>query len=269
MKGDVINLFLTKIEKVCHKKEELFDNSKSRYAMRSIFAGVFLTMSTAGGAYAAEKISHIHSDLGKFMFSFLFAWGLIYILFLNAELATSNMMYLTAGVYHKYISFKKAIIILFYCLLFNLIGAMLIGYLFAHSSAFSHIKPDNFIVSSIVQTKVLRTPELIVLEGILANIFVNVAILAYLFIEKPGAKIAVVLSAIFLFVYLGEEHVVANFASFSIVKFNDIAQQLDYFTWFNIVKQWLFAFIGNYIGGGLVIGLAYAWLNKTNSEYID
>ena len=49
--------FNTKLEKACQKKEALFDESKMRYALRSMFAGAFLTMSTAAGAHAAQIIA--------------------------------------------------------------------------------------------------------------------------------------------------------------------------------------------------------------------
>ena len=58
-------------------------------------------MSTAAGAAAAQVIAGLNPALSKFFFAFIFTWGLVYILFLNSELATSNMMYLTAGVYQK------------------------------------------------------------------------------------------------------------------------------------------------------------------------
>lgn len=36
--------FVLKVEAACQKKEELYTASKARYAVRSMFAGVFLTM---------------------------------------------------------------------------------------------------------------------------------------------------------------------------------------------------------------------------------
>ena len=39
--------FISKIDYYCHKKEGLFDQSKFKYAIRSMFAGAFLTFSTA------------------------------------------------------------------------------------------------------------------------------------------------------------------------------------------------------------------------------
>lgn len=258
--------FSEKVAKACQKKEALFDESKARYALRSMFAGAFLTMSTAAGAAAAQVIAGLNPALSKFFFAFIFTWGLVYILFLNSELATSNMMYLTAGVYQKNIRLSKAVTILLYCGIFNLIGAMIIGAAFAHSAAFNAMDVQHFIVH-LVQGKATRGNGQVLLEAILANIFVNVAILAFLLIKDETAKMWIIISAIFMFVFLGEEHVVANFASFSIVKFSEVSSSLEFMNWFNLIRHWVVAFIGNTIGGGVIVGLAYAFLNKTKSVY--
>ena len=93
--------FISKIDYYCHKKESLFKQSKLKYAIRSMFAGAFLTFSTAAGAIGADLLNSIVPSSGYFLFPFVFAWGLVYIVFLNAELVTSNMMYLTAGAFLK------------------------------------------------------------------------------------------------------------------------------------------------------------------------
>lgn len=93
--------FISKIEFACKKKESLYSQSKFKYAIRSMFAGAFLTFSTAAGAVGADLINKIAPGSGRFLFPFVFAWGLAYIVFLNAELVTSNMMFLTAGSFLK------------------------------------------------------------------------------------------------------------------------------------------------------------------------
>ena len=260
--------FNMKIKKACHKKEELFAESKVRYAIRSMFAGAFLIMSTAAGAYAAQNIASISPALSKFTFAFIFAWGLVYILFLNSELATSNMMYLTAGAYQKHIKWSKAITILLYCGIFNLIGAMIVGAAFANTSAFHGLEAGQFI-AKVVEGKLARGNEAVLLEAIVANVFVNVAILSFLLIKSDTAKLWIVISAIFMFVYLGNEHVVANFASFSIVEFTAVGSSLDFMNWANILRHWIVAFMGNWVGGGILIGVAYAYLNRSKTVYVD
>ena len=260
--------FISKIDYYCHKKENLFDKSKFKYAIRSMFAGAFLTFSTAAGAIGADLMNTIVPSSGYFLFPFVFAWGLVYIVFLNAELVTSNMMYLTAGSFLKKISWKKTMLILLYCTLFNLIGTLISGWFFANSSAFSHLTHDSFL-PKLVAKKLARPSELVLLEGILANVFVNIAILTSILVKDASAKLWIILSAISMFVFLSNEHIAANFSSFSIIKFSIVADQIANFDIPNIIRHWGVTFVANLIGGGFLIGLPYAFLNKSEETYVD
>ena len=260
--------FISKIDYYCHKKENLFDKSKFKYAIRSMFAGAFLTFSTAAGAIGADLMNTIVPSSGYFLFPFVFAWGLVYIVFLNAELVTSNMMYLTAGSFLKKISWKKTMLILLYCTLFNLIGTLISGWFFANSSAFSHLTHDSFL-PKLVAKKLARPSELVLLEGILANVFVNIAILTSILVKDASAKLWIILSAISMFVFLSNEHIAANFSSFSIIKFSIVADQIANFDIPNIIRHWGVTFVANLIGGGFLIGLPYAFLNKNEETYVD
>ena len=71
--------FISKIEFACKKKESLYGQSKFKYAIRAMFAGAFLTFSTAAGAVGADLINKIAPGSGRFLFPFVFAWGLAYI----------------------------------------------------------------------------------------------------------------------------------------------------------------------------------------------
>lgn len=250
--------FISKIEFACNKKESLYSQSKFKYAIRSMFAGAFLTFSTAAGAVGADLINKIAPGSGRFLFPFVFAWGLAYIVFLNAELVTSNMMFL----------WRKTAEILLYCTLFNLIGALIAGWGFAHSAAYANLTHDSFI-SGVVEMKLGRSNELVLLEAILANIFVNIAILSFILVKDGGAKLWLVLSAIYMFVFLTNEHIAANFASFAIVKFSVAADSIANFGVGNMLRHWGVTFIGNFIGGGFLMGLPYAFLNKNEDTYVD
>lgn len=262
------SLFISKIEYACHEKEELFNRSKAKYAIRSMFAGAFLTLSTAAGVIVADLMNGFASGTGRFVFPFIFAWGLVYILFLNAELTTSNMIYLTAGTFLKKINWKKALLILLYCTFFNLVGALFIGFIFNQTSEFTHLTSKSFL-AGIAEHKLSRPNQLVIFEGIVANIFVNIAILSYLLLKNSTAKILIVISAIYMFVFLTNEHLAANFASFSLVAFNKIAGQIEVFNLLNILRHFSVTFLANWIGGGLLIGLSYAFLNKDETTYVD
>ncbi|MDO4604639.1 MAG: formate/nitrite transporter family protein [Helcococcus sp.] len=261
------SLFVEKIEYNCNKKSNLINESFSRYALRSIFAGVFLTFSTLAGVLAADNLNLINNILGKFAFAFLFSFGLVYILFLNSELATSNMMYLSAGAYLKKIKIIEVIKILIVCTLFNLLGALISSFLIGQSGVL-HTINVNSILFSIVQGKLSHSSFEIFNGAILANIFVNIAIISYLLMDDSHAKITVILSAVFMFVYIGLDHVIANFASFSLVLVSGKTHLANGFDVLNILRQWSFAFIGNFIGGA-IMGITYAYFNDKERIYHD
>lgn len=68
-----------------------------------------------------------------------------------------------------------------------------------------------------------------------------------------------------MFVFMTNEHLEANFASFSLLGFNPVSSQLPHYELFNILRHYGVTFLANWVGGGVLIGLAYAWLNNIKS----
>ncbi|WP_411023926.1 formate/nitrite transporter family protein, partial [Salmonella sp. s58867] len=91
----------------------------------------------------------------------------------------------------------------------------------------------------------------------------------YMLLKEQSAKFFVIVSAIFMFVFLINEHLVANFASFMLLAFNAARTNVDTFTMVNILRQWIVVFFGNWLGAGLFIGIAYAWLNQTKTNHLE
>ena len=56
-RGKPMSQFQEKVFAACAKKEALFDESLGRYALRSMLAGAYLTMSTAVGIIGADVIA--------------------------------------------------------------------------------------------------------------------------------------------------------------------------------------------------------------------
>lgn len=267
-RGKTMSQFQEKVFAACAKKEALFDESLGRYALRSMLAGAYLTMSTAVGIIGADVIATGIPALSRFVFAFIFAIGLVFVLIFNGELATSNMMFLTSGAYYGKIKWSKVCTILLYCTFFNFVGALILAWFFNQSFSFQHLTDKSFLVTA-VSTKLGKTDWMNFTEGITANMFVNIAILGYMLLKEESAKIFIALSAIFMFVFLINEHLIANFASFMLLVFNGVRDAVDNFTLANILRQWVVVFFGNWIGGGIFIGLAYSWLNKTKTPHID
>lgn len=256
-----------KIDASIEKKANLFENSFSRYAVRAVLACLFLTLGTAVAFAIAMKGEDIAHGLGKILYAFMFSWGLVMILYMNAELGTSNMLYMTVGVFRQRLALSKAAKILFACIFFNMIGGMLCGFLISMTTPFQDLTLDNFMLESIA-VKLAKPAITILVEGMFANIVVNTAVLISMRMKEDAGKVITVVFIIFIFAFLGYEHVIANFPAFTLAYFASHGQ-MDGMTASNVLHNLFFALAGNYIGGGLVMGLGYAWLNQSKSSYVD
>lgn len=249
------------------KKVALINEQKGKYLVRALMAALFLTLGTAVAVVIGEKGEHILPGTGKILYAFHFSWSLVMILYLNAELGTSNMMYMTVGVYDKKVKVPTAVKVLFWCVLMNLIGGIVFGYFMSLTAPFHDVASDNFLLTA-VSGKLEKTSLEIFVEAIFANIVVNIAVLVSMRMKDDAGKVLGIVFLIFIFAFLGFEHVIANFASFSLAFFASHGT-LEAMTVGNTLRNLILAFLGNYIGGGLVMGLGYAWLNRTGTKYVD
>lgn len=263
----IVSPLFEQIDKSISKKINLFQSSFMRYAFRAILACMFLTLGTAVAFSIAMKGEDISHGLGKILYAFMFSWSLVMILYMNAELGTSNMLYMTVGVYRKKINFSLATKILLTCIFFNLVGGVFFGYLISLTAPYQGLDPDSYFFTSIA-AKLNKTTVQILVEAIFANIVVNTAVLVSMRMKDDAGRVAAVIFIIFIFAFLGYEHVIANFPAFSLAYFASNGT-MEAMTAGNVLHNLIFALIGNFIGGGIVMGLGYSWLNDTDTAYVD
>lgn len=156
---------------------------------------------------------------------------------------------------------------MFTCIFFNLVGGVLFGYLISLTVPYQDLAPDSFFFTSIVG-KLNKTTVQILVEAIFANIVVNTAVLVSMRMKDDAGKVAAIIFIIFIFAFLGYEHVIANFPAFSLAYFASHGTMAA-MTVGSVAHNLFFALIGNFIGGGLVMGLGYAWLNNADTTYVD
>lgn len=255
------------IEKSVMKKQSLYDNSQSRYFVRAMLACLFLTLGTAVAVMIGQSGEEIAPGLGKMLYAFMFSWSLVMIIYMNAELGTSNMMYMTIAMQRKWLKPKKALAILFYCVLFNLIGGIIASLVISFTYKFHALPSDHYLFTA-VAGKLAKTPVQVFSEGIFANIIVNTAVYCTIRMKDDAGKIIAMIFIIFIFAYLGFEHVIANFSSFSLAFFAS-GGTVPGMTFGAVTVNLIVAFLGNYVGGALMIGMLYSWLNKNQTDYVD
>lgn len=256
-----------------NKKITLMDTDLPRFAVRATLAGIYLTLGTGFAlvaGQAVEKTAPGHG-LGALVFACLFGLGLFSIVILNSDLATGNMMFGSYGAVTGQVSWGKALWFMLVTTVFNLIGALLIGAIIGLSAKF-HGFDTTHLAATLTEGKLNKSWWGMLFEAIAANFVVNMAIVGALFAKDFVSKFFVIVPIIAIFVGLGLEHIIANFSLMSITGFAGLFNggvYPDNFTVANIAFNWVIVWIGNTIGGGVLMGGVYAWLNKGPEVYRD
>jgi formate/nitrite transporter FocA (FNT family) len=182
-------------------------------------------------------------------------------------LLTSNMMIVSIGWYYRRTGWLRALRLLALCFLGNLLGGLVLAVLLRYSTIVDGAP------LALMQDAVSHKLQYIssgpagwvdlLARAILCNFMINLAMLmVYAAVVKDDlAKILVMIVAVFTFAFLGFDHSVANTVLFSVIGFKE---GIDLGLAAGNVG---IALIGNFIGGGVLIGLYYAYLND-DSAYL-
>jgi formate/nitrite transporter FocA (FNT family) len=143
-----------------------------------------------------------------------------------------------------------------FCLIGNILGIVFVAILVWSCSMLSDAVVENLIHT--VNDKTVKSGAwLIFVKAVFANYFINVSVIVAMQLKEHLAKIVVLMMGVIIFAYMGFEHVVANSALFVMA----FLEQPESVNALGVGKNFLFSLLGNYVGGGLVIGLFYAYLN--------
>jgi formate/nitrite transporter len=228
-----------------------------RYTLRAAMAGVIIClMYVFVYQIKADLGADFNSALSKYLMGASFSMALVFIYFTNSELLTSNFMYFTVGRYYDKVSWGDTMKIWTLCLIGNLIGIEFIALLVWSCGLLS-----DGVLEHLVRTVDAKTVSsgawLIFVKAIFANYFINASVIVAMQLTEHLAKIVVLMMGVTVFAYMGFEHVVANSALFAMALF----ERPEDVHLLHVGKNFFFSLLGNYVGGGLVIGLFYAYLN--------
>ncbi|AWT25437.1 Nitrite transporter NirC [Corynebacterium provencense] len=261
----------TAADAAIRKKSGLFADDPLRYGVRAVLAGAYLTLGTAFAVVAGDAVNDVAPGLGPVVFGMCFFIGLAMILQVGAELATGTMMFMVFGAVRGHLSWGRAVSIIMWTVVLNLVGAVLVAVILGQSGKMGGLGADH-LLATLSDGKLHKGPWGVLSEGILANCLVNVAILGGLTMKDYAGKFLFIQFVIGAFVVLGLEHVIANFSLFTLSLFclgdgfASGADVLPSLTWSNVLDNWGMALLGNFIGGGLIIGGLYSWLNHGSSQ---
>ena len=262
--------FISSILEMLEYKSEMTGATKRRYLMRAAMAGIIVGLFYVGhytidAGFESVGQSATNPEgllaIGKVLAAFFFGFALVFIYYSKSELLTSNMMIVSTGHYFRRISAFASARVLSLCYLGNFLGGLFIASLLALSTVIN--EPTMAIMEHSVDVKLAYVTEGatgwldLFVRAIFCNFFINLAMLMVYngYIKDDITKSLVMIMSVFVFAYLGFEHSVANTVLFTIVGLQEgIAMA-------SAVGNVILALLGNFVGGGILIGLYYAYLN--------
>ncbi|MEV8268158.1 formate/nitrite transporter family protein [Microbacterium sp. NPDC076911] len=237
------------------------------FLMRSAMAGaiigvMYLTYFAVLAAF--DDIANGELDgVGHIVAALAFGFALVFIYYSKSELLTSNMMIVTVGAYYRTTAWWRLLRILVLCYAGNIVGGLFIALLVMFSTlADGNVGEQmNLAVDhklAYLTAGVSGWSDLFV-RAILCNFMINLAMLLVYngLIKDDLAKMGVMIASVFVFGFVGFEHSVANTVLFSIV---GLQQGIDVGL---ALGNLGIVLLGNYIGGGLLIGLYFAYANDS------
>lgn len=228
-----------------------------RYLLRAIMAGFILGLITVFVLMIRASLdSFLPDGMINLIAAVAFSFALVLILFTNSELLTSNFMYFTVGLYYRVISPIRVLKIFTLCFIGNALGGLILFLLLRFSDVMT---PEMLVqLENGIHHKTLTAGFIAILvKGIFANFFINISLVIAMQIEDILAKMFVMMFGVSIFAFMAYEHVVYNTVLFT----GGLMYQSEELSFIPALINLIGAGIGNYIGGGLIIGLFYAYLN--------
>lgn len=236
-----------------------------RYLCRAMMAGFIVAVITVFTLrIKSEMLPEVNLGITMLVASYGFSFALVMIVFTNSELLTSNFMYFTVGIYYRKATVIRAMKIWMLCLVGNYLGTL---FVFLLMSGAEIIRPEE--VKMLVDISNAKSVDssmwTIFSKAIFANFFINNAVVIAMQMRDMMAKTFIMMFGIMIFAFMGYEHVVANGSYFiGALLFDPGAVSVP-----EMLKNIFFSFWGNYVGGGLIIGLFYAYLNDHRKRISD
>ncbi len=232
----------------CNIGEKKVNNKITITFISAILAGMYIALGYYGFLIVNNDL--LSTILGKLFGAMVFPVGIVLVIITGCELFTGNCL-ITLGYFAKRYKFASVLRNWLIVWVGNFVGALLFGAILYFSRSADN-KQMIEMINKISLQKVNLTFLESLMRGILCNILVSLAVYLSFASKTVSGKIIASILPVFLFVLSGYEHSVANMfiLPFSVFLGNNISLGL-------ILKNLIPVTLGNVIGGGVIIPLAY------------
>jgi nitrite transporter NirC len=234
-----------------------------RYLMNSALAGAYVGVAVVLLVSTAGPLAAAGSPATKLVSGVVFGVALTLVVFAGAELFTGNVMYMLQGLAAGAVTVAELAAVWIASLIGNLVGSLGFAWLvnaggtLATSAKPGVPGPGAAMIASLVKAKDAATGPQLFWRSVLCNMLVCLALWMATRTRSDSAKLIVLWWALLAFVASGFEHSVANMTIFGLGILAHTA------TWSQLARNLAWTVPGNIVGGGILVGLSYAWIGRT------
>jgi len=249
---------LLQVERLALKKQKVYRQSVFRYIARAMLASMFIGF---GVIVAFKTGNFFYMEESPFtypMAAITFGAAIILISYGGGDLFTGDTFYYTYAAIRRKMRWAEVVRMWGFSYLGNILGAITFALLIYLTKLFYDSNVNGFLLYVVAHKMEVPTMELF-FRGILCNWLVCLAFFVPMSMKGDGAKMFAMMLFVFCFFISGYEHSIANMCTFA------IALVLDHpgtISWAGVVHNLVPVTIGNLIGGGLLMGGMYYYVNK-------
>jgi nitrite transporter NirC len=228
-----------------------------RYLLSSALAGAYVGFAIVLLVSVSAPLAASGSPAAKLVQAAVFGLALTLVVFAGAELFTGNAMVMLQGWWAKAVRPGQVALVWVASLVGNVVGSLLLA-LVVHAGG-SLAGPGASLVATITATKDAAAGPQLFWRAVLCNALVCLALWMAARTRSDGAKLAVLWWALLGFIGAGFEHSIANVTTFALGALEGSIG------WGALARNLAWTLPGNVVGGGLVVGLGYAWMSSKRS----
>jgi len=225
-----------------------------RYLASSALAGAYVGIAVVLLVSVSAPLVAAGSASAKLVQASVFGVALVLVVFAGAELFTGNAMVMLQGWWERTVRPAEVAAVLAASLAGNLVGSFLFAVAVHAGGTLSG--PGEALVGTITAAKDSAAGPQLFCRAVLCNALVCLALWMAARTRSDTAKLAVLWWALLAFIGSGFEHSIANATIFSLGALEGSIG------WGAMARNLLWTIPGNVVGGGLVIGLGYAWIGR-------
>lgn len=228
--------------------------SLPRYLLSSALAGAYVGVAVVLLVSVSAPLAAAGSPATRLVQAAVFGVALVLVVFAGAELFTGNVMVMLQGLRSRTVTWGQLAGVWVASLSGNVAGSLLLAGAVHGGGTLSG--PGAELVAATTAAKAAAAGPQLLWRAVLCNALVCLGLWMAGRATSDAARAVVLWWALLAFIGSGFEHSVANVTVFGLGILQGSAQIGD------LVRNLAWTVPGNIVGGGLVVGLAYAWIGR-------